>query len=56
MPYPFYLMSFISFGVYLISGTTYPKLSQNGQHLDWKAKVRTTGISTMEFQLEILPK
>ena len=46
-------MSSTSFGVYLVLGTTYPKLSQNGQCLDRKARAQSTGISTMEFGMKL---
>ena len=48
-------MSFTSFGAYLISGTTYPKLTQNGHYLDRKARIRPTGILSVESWHEILP-
>ena len=44
-----------SFGVYLTSGTTYPKLTQNGHCLDRKAWIRPTGILSMESWHEIFP-
>jgi hypothetical protein len=56
MPQPLLTMSSTSFDVYLTSGTTYPKLTQNGNFLDRKARIRPTGILSMESWHEILPK
>ena len=49
-------MSSTSFGVYLISGVTYPNLTQNGRCLDRKARIRLTGILSVESWYETLPK
>ena len=49
-------MSSTSFGVYLISGTIYPNLTQNGRCLDRKARIRPTGILSVESWHETLPK
>ena len=48
-------MSSTSFGAQLISGATYPKLGQNRHYLDQKARVRPTGILTVESRHETLP-
>ena len=53
IPQPLLLMSSTSFGAYLISGTTYPKLTQNGHCLDRKARIRPTGILSVESWHEI---
>src|SRR6185503_6598970 len=45
-----------SFGVYLTSGTTYPKLTQNGCWLDRKARIRPTGILFVESWHQTFPK
>ena len=47
-------MSSTSFGAYLILGTTYPKLTQNGHYLDRKVRVRPTGILSVESWHECL--
>ena len=39
----------------MISGTTYPKLTQNGHYLDQKARIRPTGILSVESWPAILP-
>ena len=39
----------------MLSGTTYPKLTQNGHCLDRKARMRPTGILSVESWHEILP-
>ena len=46
-------MSSTSFGAYLISGTTDPKLTQNGHCLDWEARIRPTGILSVEFGMRV---
>ena len=49
-------MSSTSFSVYLTSRTTYPNLTQNGRCLDRKARIRPTGILSVESWHETLPK
>jgi hypothetical protein len=56
MPKSLLLMIYTSFGVYLTLGTTYPKLTQNGRCLDQKARIRPTGILSVESWHENLPK